>query len=278
MSRMRFAAPAFGPIPLAALRVVGASLFLVPLLLMRGQAGELRQHWRALLVVGLTNSTLPFLCFSYAALSITAGMSAIFNAATPLFGAVIAWWWLRDGLTRQRVAGLAIGFSGVLWMAWDQASFKPGGTGWAVLACLAATLCYGLAANHAKRFLGGVPPLASATGSQIGATVGLAVPTLMYWPEQIPGATAWLAIVALAVLCSAVAYILYFRLIAKAGPSKAVTVTFMIPLFAILYGTVFLGEALTGWMVVCGGVILVGIALATGLLRWGPPASPNRPN
>lgn len=223
---------------------------------------------------GLLSSAIPFALYSYAVMSISTGLSAILNATTPLFGALVAWLWLRDRPDHHRLLGLALGFAGVALLSWEKASFKAGGTGWAVLACLGATLCYGIAANHAKRFLAGVPPLANATGSQIGASVGLALPTLWFWPEHTPSLQAWLAIVALAVLCSALAYILYFRLIAHAGPAKAVTVTFMIPLFAVFYGSVFLGESVTGWMVVCGGVILLGIALATGLLK---PTMPRHP-
>jgi drug/metabolite transporter (DMT)-like permease len=265
---MRYAAPAFGPVPLAALRVIGASLILVPLLLVRGQAGELRKHWRPLLVVGLTNSTLPFMCFSYAALSITAGMSAIFNAATPLFGAVIAWVWLRDGLNAQRVAGLAIGFSGVLWMAWDQASFKPGGTGWAVVVCLAAPLLYGLSASYTKRFLTGVPSLAVAAGSLLAAALLLGVPAVVWWPTAAPSIADWGAAVFLALACTALAYVLFFRLIANVGPARTITVTFLIPAFAVLFGRVFLGEALTPRMIGGCAVILIGTGFATGLLRW----------
>ncbi len=111
---MRLGAGEFGPVALSAVRVAGAAAVLLPLLLWRGQWGELRRHWRAIFLVGLTNSALPFLLFSYAALSITAGLSSIFNAATPLFGAAIGWLWLRDRLTPPRVVGLAIGFAGVL--------------------------------------------------------------------------------------------------------------------------------------------------------------------
>lgn len=267
---MRFAAPAFGPVPLAALRVIGASLVLVPLLLMRGQVGELRQHWRALLVVGVTNSTLPFLCFSYAALSITAGMSAIFNAATPLFGAVIAWLWLRDGLTAQRVAGLAIGFSGVVWMAWDQASFKPGGTGWAVVVCLAAPLLYGLSANYTKRFLTGVPSLTVAAGSLLAGALLLGVPAVVCWPTVAPSAADWGAAVFLALACTALAYVLFFRLIANVGPARTITVTFLIPALALLFGWLFLGEPMTLQMISGCAVILIGTGFATGLLTLPP--------
>jgi len=187
---MRLGAAEFGPVALAAVRVAGATLCLLPLLALRGQIGTLRRHWKPIFTVGLINSAAPFLLYSYAALSISAGLSSIFNAATPLFGALIAWLWLRDRLTPTRIAGLAIGFAGVLWLAWDKASFKPGGSGWAVLACLGATLCYGLAASFTKKHLAGVAPLAVATGSQLGATLALALPALWWWPAATPSPTA----------------------------------------------------------------------------------------
>ena len=268
---MRMGAAEFGPVALAAVRVWGATLFLLPLLALRGQAGALRAHWRPIFVVGITNSALPFLFYSYAALSITAGLSSIFNAATPLFGALIAWAWLRDKLTPARMAGLAIGFLGVLWLAWDKASFKPGASsGWAVLACLAATLLYGFSGSFTKRFLTGVPPLAVATGSQLSSALLLAVPALVWWPAAMPSLTAWSAAALLAVGCTGIAYILFFRLIAHIGPANALSVTFLIPVFAVLWGWLFLHEGLTPQMLLGCAVILLGTSLTTGVLK--PPA------
>lgn len=266
---MRLGAHEFGPVALAAVRVGLASLLLVPLLASRGQLGQLRQHWRGLLLVGALNSAVPFALFSFAALSITAGLSSIVNATTPLWTAIVAWLWLRQGLTRWRVLGLVIGFAGVAFLAWDKASFKPGADHsgfWAIVACAAATLCYGLAANATKRYLAGVSPLAVATGSQLSAALMLALPAAALWPAVWPGGTAWLAALALAGLCTALAYILYFRLMSRVGPTNAVSVTFLIPLFAVLWGALFLGEAVTAQMVVGGGIVLVGIALALGLV------------
>lgn len=266
---MRLGAADFGPWATAGLRVALASLVLLPILWASGHMGALRERAGPILFVGLLNSGIPFALFAYAVLSITTGLASILNATVPLFGAVVAWLWLKEKPTGSRALGLVIGFVGVALLSWGKASFKPGGTGWAVVACLGATLCYGLAASFTKRYLMGVPPMATATGSQIGAALGLAIPTLWFWPDHTPGLNAWLGVVALAVLCTAVAYILYFRLIEKAGPSKALTVTFMIPLFALFYGAVFLGETITAWMVGCGLVILCGIALATGLVELG---------
>ena len=264
---MRMGAAEFGPVALAAVRVIGAALCLLPLLHWRGQIGVLRTHWRPIFVVGILNSALPFLCYSYAALSITAGLSSIFNAATPLFGAVIAWLWLRDRLTPSRILGLAIGFAGVLWLAWDKASFKPGGSGWAVVACLTATLLYGVSANYTKKRLAGVAPLAVATGSQLSAALVLTLPAVGWWPGTTPSSAAWFTAALLAVLCTAVAYVLYFRLIAHIGPANAIAVTFLIPVFAVLWGWLFLAEGLTPAMVFGCVAILLGTALATGLLK-----------
>ncbi len=264
---MRLGAAEFGPVALSAVRVAGAALVLLPLLRWRGQVGELRRHWRSIFVVGITNSALPFLCFSYAALSITAGLSSIFNASTPLFGAVLGWLWLKDRPSGPRIAGLAIGFAGVLGLAWEKASFKPGGSGWAIVACLAAALMYGLSANYTKRRLQGVAPLAVAAGSQLSAALVLALPALWWWPVVMPSAHAWAMVALLAVLCTGVAYLMYFRLIAHIGPANAITVTFLIPAFAVLWGWLFLAEPLTAAMAVGCAVILLGTALATGVLR-----------
>lgn len=264
---MRLGAHEFGAISLAALRVTGATLLLLPLLAARQGLHELRRDWRALLVVGLLNSALPFALYSYAALSITAGLSSILNATTPLWGALVAWVWLGQGLNTSRLLGLGLGFGGVVFLAWEQASFKPGGSGWAVLACLLATLCYGVAANFTKRHLSHCSPLTVATGTQFSASLLLAGPALWSWPAHSPSATAWAACAALALLCTGVAYILYFRLMQGIGPSNTIAVTFLIPGFAVLWGWLFLAEAFTGRMAAGCAIVLLGTALALGLIR-----------
>lgn len=270
---MRIAVVEFGAMPTAWLRTAIAAAFLLPLLWFNKLGPRLRQHWKKVFAVGVVNSGIPFALFSFALLSITTGLSAILNATVPMFGALVAWLWLKDKPTGSRVLGLAIGFAGVAMLAWDEASFKPQGSGiapaWAVLACLVATLCYGIAASAAKRHLAGMPPLVTATGSQLGAMLALALPAIWWWPARMPGARAWLALVAVGVLCTGLAYVLllYFRLIEQAGPARALAVTFVVPVFAVFYGVLFLGEAVTGWMLLCGAVIVCGTALSTGLLR-----------
>jgi drug/metabolite transporter (DMT)-like permease len=270
---MRLAVPAFGPVALAFVRVAGAALCLLPLLLLRGEGQALRQHWKPLIVLGLSNSALPFLCFGYALYTLPAGLAAIFNAATPLFTALIARAWLGDPLNRWRSLGLALGFAGVAGLALVK-SLNTGAldalqldrpTALAIAACLAGTLMYGLAGCYAKRHLSGVPSMVMAAGTQMAATVALALPAALTWPAAPPAARDWGAGAALAVLASALAYILYFRLIGRVGPTLASTVTFLVPVFAAAWGGLFLGEALTLPMLIGGGVILAGTALVLGL-------------
>jgi len=173
-------------------------------------------------------------------------------------------------MTALRVAGLAIGFAGVVWIGRDSADFRPGGSAWAIAACVLATMSYAFAPNLAKRRLGGVPPLAIAAGSQLAATALLAVPAALWWPTSAPPQHAWLAAVLLAVFATGFAYILYFRLIASAGPTNAVAVTYLIPLFAVLWGGIFLGERLTLSTIVGCAVIFLGTALTTGVLAARP--------
>jgi drug/metabolite transporter (DMT)-like permease len=268
---MRIGAGEFGAVPMAALRIAGGALLLLPLVAARGQGIALRRHWRAIAVVGLLNSALPYALFALAALAINAGLSSILNATAPLWGALVAWLWLADRLTPARTAGLAIGFAGVVWLAWDKASLLPGAHGvsaaTAIGACLLATLCYGLSANFTKRRLTGVPPLAVAAGCQLAATLVLALPALWLRPAAWPGAAAWWSMAALAFLCTGAALLMFFRLIERLGAARAITVTFLIPPFGVLWGALFLGEAITPSMLAGCAVILLGTALTTEVLK-----------
>lgn len=276
---MRLGAAEFGALPTAGLRVALAALFLLPLFLIKGVWADFRKRAQLILFVGLLNSGIPFALFSYAVLHIPTGLTSILNATVPLSGALVAWLWLKDRPGGSRMLGLAIGFAGVTLLVIGKSGFSATGvvsdgpvahTLIAMGACLLATLFYGIAASFTKRYLTGAHPLATATGSQIGAALGLAIPTVLLWPSQPVSASAWSAVAAVALLCTAIAYILFFHLIEKAGPSRALTVTFLVPVFALVYGAVFLGEIITPWMIGCGLVIVCGTALSTGLvrLRW----------
>jgi drug/metabolite transporter (DMT)-like permease len=273
---MRLGAAEFGALPTAGLRVALAALFLMPVFLLKGVWADFRQRARPILFVGLLNSGVPFALFAFAVMHISTGLSSILNATAPLTGALVAWVWLKDRPGGARMLGLLIGFVGVTLLVIGKSDFDASGLAGAVStantllamgACLLATLCYGLAASFTKRHLMGAHPLATATGSQIGAALGLALPTLLLWPDKAPSLGAWGALAAVALLCTAIAYILFFHIIERAGPSKALTVTFLVPVFALLYGVLFLGEHITPWMLVCGLIIVFGTALSTGLVR-----------
>lgn len=266
---MRIGATEFGALPTAFVRSALATLCLLPWLAARGRLPLLRAHAAPLLCAGLLNAGLPFALYAHALLSINTGLSAILNATTPLFGALVAWAWLNERLDRWRAAGLVLGFVGVALLAADEAGVRPGASSaaaaLAIAACLGATLCYGLAASFSRKHLGGVDALATACGSLLGATLVLALPAALTWPAQTPSLRAWAAMAALALLCTGLAYVLFFRLIESAGAARALTVTYLIPVFALGYGAALLDETLTPWMLACAALILLGTALASGL-------------
>ena len=263
---MRVAVPEFGPFAMAETRVAVAAVLLFAITLRQGGTRELRANWRGVSVVGLANSAIPFTLFGYAMLAVTAGFGAILNATAPLFGAVIAYVWLREKMPWLRIAGLLIGFGGVALLVWGKPSFSLSGDGWAIAAALGAALSYGIAPNYTKRNLGKVSPLIIATGSQIAAAVILLPITIAMWPAQNPSGGAWLAAIVLGIASTGLAYILYFRLIRNVGPTRAIAVTFLVPVFGMLWGALVLAERVTGGMLVGCAEILLGTAVATGLV------------
>ncbi len=276
----RVAVPAFGPVALVELRVLIAALFLLMLVAWRGELAALRANLGRATLLGLINSALPFFLYNYATLTITAGLASILNATVPMWAAVIGVLWLRERIRISQWFGLALGLIGVAVLVWGKVDLRPGSTQWSVTlavgAALAATLAYGAAVHLARRLQAGVAPLVTAAGTQIGAAVVMAVPALWLWPAQTPGAPLWLAVVALGIGCTGVAYVLYFRLIARTGPLRAASVTFLIPVFGTLWGALFLGEPVTAQTVFGGAVVLAGTMLALGLLRGGKLAASPR--
>ncbi|WP_186123622.1 DMT family transporter [Burkholderia gladioli] len=272
----------FGVAPLMVLRVGFGALFLLVLALARngaaGLARTLRRHAWPLLVCGLLNSAAPFCLFAFAELTLQAGITSVINATAPLWAAVVAYLWLGERLSMPRVFGLVVGFAGVLLLVGNQVLAPEGSTGGAsagatalaAAAALGATLLYGIAANYTKRKLSGVDPLINATGTMTGATLLLLPFALATWPAAPASAQAWGAVIALGILCTGVAYLIFFYLIAHVGPSRTITVTFVIPIFGILWGALFLGETVAPIMLAGCAVVLLGTALATGAIRRIP--------
>ena len=265
---MRIAVPEFGAVPLIAVRVGIAALFLIAVIVIRGQLSELKGKAVPFTVLGLLNSAVPFSLFAYSTLFITAGFAAVLNSTAPLFGALIAFIWFRERLPWLRVLGLFIGFTGVLVLLSGKVSFQPGSGGFAALGALFAAFLYGIAVNYTKHTMTGVRPLVTATGSQITATLMMLPFAIYLWPDNSISVKAWLSVIALGVFCTAIAYLLFFRLLGQIGPTKTIAVTYLIPLFGITWGALFLSEGITLPMIIGGSIILVGVSLATGVISF----------
>jgi drug/metabolite transporter (DMT)-like permease len=272
---MRVGSPEFGPIFFATLRTGIAAIFLIICLVLFKETNALKGRWRDIFVVGALNTAIPFTLFSFATLTLTAGTASVLNATAPMFSAIVAYIWLKDKLSLSAMFGLVIGFFGVYLLVSDNLHFDIGFTDKSVennallptLAAMLAALCYGISANYTKKNLSTIKPLALAAGSQIAATAMLLPLSLFFIPETLPSANAIWSVLLIGVVCTGVAYILFFRLIAQLGPAKAISVTYLIPAFGILWGALFLGETISLMMLLGGGIILLGVALTTGVLR-----------
>lgn len=262
---MRIAAPEFGPFALNELRVAIAALFLLTIFLRRGEVRELKLNWRKLAMVGTLNSAVPFCLLSFATLYLTGGFAAILNATSPLWAALIAWVWLSALLNMSRVAGLIIGFAGVIVLVWNRVSLDVDDVSLGIVAAIVASFFYGIGANYIKKKTGDISSLALATGSQMAAAIILLPGAVLFWPSEPIPTQAWISVIVMGIASTGYAYILYFRLIANVGPEKAITVTYLVPAFAMLWGAIFIGEKLTATMVIGCAIILIGTALATGL-------------
>jgi len=260
---MRIAAPVLGAAVLIEYRVLFAALFLAVIGFFLKKKLHLRTHWKHYLILGLFNAALPFLMFGFAARTLSASLLSVLNATTPLWGTLIAAIWSRQMVSGKVILGLALGTCGVaLLVGFDHVSSKPG-AGLAIAAVLFASFNYGIASNYAKQAKT-VEPFANAHGSMWAAAL-LVLPVVPVFPAPAePTIGIMGAVIALGVLCSGVAFLIYFRLVQDVGPSSALTVTFLSPLFGILWGMLFLGETV-GWYTFVGAVVvIVGTALVTG--------------
>jgi drug/metabolite transporter (DMT)-like permease len=265
---MRSATPEFGAISLVVLRTGIAALCLLPLLLMSKKVKVVKKHWKAIFFVGMTNTAIPFCLFAYSTVLLGAGLASILNATAPMFGAIVAYLWLKQNLSTTAVVGLVVGFFGVVVISAVRTGVELSLAMLPIFAALAATCLYGIAACFTKQYLSGVSTMAIATGSQVFATIALVPLAVISWPETNPSNDAWLQVITLGVLCTGLAYILYFRLIENLGAAKAISVAYLIPVFGVCWGVVFLDEIVTPLMIVGAVLILLGVSLTTGVIKW----------
>ena len=267
---MRVAVDGFSPLALIEVRVTIGAIFLTFILAMRGELRELMGRSKQFLILGAINSAIPFSLFAFAAKLQTAGLSSVLNSTAPLFGALVAYLWLSERLRVLQMVGLVIGFCGVVILATSKSTLD--GHLIAIAAGLMAALLYGIAAHYSKRSLKGCPPLAVASGSLIWASLIL-VPT-MPWAlrEQWPSLREWVCAVTLGIMCTGIAYMLYFRMIENYGAARSMAVGYLIPIFGVIWGTVFLSEPLTLRMLCGGAVVLAGTILVTRTVTSVKPA------
>jgi drug/metabolite transporter (DMT)-like permease len=270
---MRIGAPVLGPAVLIEYRVLFAALFLFVVGLVLRKRLDLKTHWKHYLILGFFNSALPFVLFAFAARTLSASVLSVLNATAPMWGALLGAAWSRQRIGARTALGLVCGTAGVaLLVGFDSVSTRPG-AGVAVTAALLAALSYSIASLYAKSAKS-VEPFANAHGSMWAAAL-FVIPVLPFFPQPgEPSLGVMGAVLALGVLCSGIAYLLYFRLIAEVGTTSALTVTFLNPVFGILWGALFLGEVV-GWYTVAGSaIVLVGTALVTGFVPRFKRAAP----
>jgi drug/metabolite transporter (DMT)-like permease len=258
---IRIGVPDFGPVALVGVRLAIASAIVLGYSRATSQSLPRVQDWRRWLVVGAINTALPFVLFSVAELRVTASLGSILNATTPFFAAVLGAVWLGQRLARGRVAGLAIGLIGVvLVVGWDTGLSSPADY-LAALAGLGGGASYAVGTLLVRRLFPHAGSTTLAAGQQTAAACLMIPLGVAAWPAEMPGMAAWLAVVGLGVATTAIAYLIFFWLLAKSGALAALSVTFIIPIFGVAWGAVFLGEAFGPTQVVGLLTILFGVAL-----------------
>ncbi|MEO1834591.1 MAG: DMT family transporter [Akkermansiaceae bacterium] len=263
---MRIAVPEFGPFAMIFGRIGGGALVLLPVLLRPENRRLVLQNKASLFFLGFVNAALPFCFFGFAATSLAAGFTSLLNASTPIFTAIVGFLWLRLPLLRSQILGLLIGFLGIAILTGDQLNFEKGGTGWPIVAVLMATCSYGVSSHYAKTRFANFTPLLVSAGSLFCAALILLPLALLFPPPAMPSAGAIAATLTLAFLCTAFAFVLFFDLLNRTGATAAATVTFVIPVFGVLWGALFLHETVSVRMIIGMAVALLGTAFVTKLL------------
>jgi len=256
---MRVAAADFGPVPLVEVRLALGALVLLPFL-WRARALFPARAWPKLALIGAINSAIPFVLFAWAAQRAPAGIGAIANAMTVLFTALVGMLFFVERLERRQSVALIAGFAGVVVLASGKVAGMPVGA--AVTAGATASLFYGFGINLVRRHLSGLPAAAVAAATLGCAALLMAPLALLQWPTNPIPAASWASAAMLGVLCTGVAFVLYYRLIARIGASRASTVTYLVPLFGVGWAWLLLDEPVTVTMLLASALILGSVALS----------------
>jgi drug/metabolite transporter (DMT)-like permease len=262
---IRVAVPALGPFLLVELRVSLAAAALLLYALAAGRGPKIRRRWRSFLILGFLNAAVPFSLISAAEIHLTASLAAILNSSTVMFTAMVAAIWMGDVLTARKLVGIVLGIVGVtVFVGWDPIPLN-GVVLLSVAAMLVASLSYALGATYVKSSFSGIPPLGMAIG-QLGAATALLLPSsVVSFPGEVPSSAVTFSMLGLALLSTAAAYLIYFRLIENVGPTSTVTVTLLVPVFGLVFGVLLLDEPFGPGTLAGLGIILSSVVLITGV-------------
>jgi drug/metabolite transporter (DMT)-like permease len=264
---MRVAAADFGAFALVEVRLALGALILVPFL-WRARARFTPAVWLRVVGIATINSVLPFVLFAWGAERAPAGIGAITNAMTVMFAALVAFLFYGEQIGPRRWIGLVAGFVGVAILA--SGRIAGANVGAAALAGTAAALCYGLGINFVRHYLSGLPAAATAAAN-LGTGALLLSPFAIYsWPHHPIPIASWVSAVLLGVLCTGIAFVFYYRLIGRIGAPRTATVTYLIPLFGVIWAWLLLGEGVTLSMVLAGALILAGVGLSQQQTKRAP--------
>ena len=259
---MRIASPEFGPISLISLRLFISAIALFPFLLFRKETAIVLANWPKFLWAGLNTTAIPFTLFSYVTLSLTAGNTSLLNGTVPMFSAIIAWFWLKEKLSVVGIIGLVMGFLGVFILASPEGGDSK--VLWfPVLAALVASASYGYGSCFSRLHMQGFSSITIASGTQFFAAIFMLPFGLFFWPETSPSMLSWLSVLSLGMVSTAFSLIFFFRLLQQIGVANTVSVAYLIPVFGILWGYLFLDEVVTPGVLIGGVGIFIGIALTT---------------
>lgn len=259
---MRVSAKDFGAVAQVELRLALGSMVLLPLY-WRSRAQFPLKLWPKLALIGMINSALPFMLFTWAAQRAPAGVGAITSGMTAVFTALVGYLFFGELIGRQRVMALFVGFAGVVVLASGKAAGASVGA--SVAAGVLASFLYGIGINLARRHFAGLPPAAVACAA-LGSSALLVLPgAFAYWPQSEIPVKSWVATAMLGVLCTGLAYVLYYRLVARIGANRTSTVTYLIPLFGVAWAWLLIDEPITVAMGVAGMLILGSVAFS----QWG---------
>ena len=263
---IRVAVEPFGPVFFMFARVALTALILVGYARLRAIDLKIRAYWRQFLILGFLGSALPFTLIGWAELTVSGSMAAILTSATPLFAALVAVPGLGERLTAYKLVGAIMGIVGVTIVVGGSSMTLDLQFLLATLALLGAALSYALGGVYAKRSFHGLDNMSMSSGQLIGATVILAPVSLFDIPKELPPIGAILALLTLVVVCTALAYQLYYYLIISAGPIQALTVTLLVPIFGVFWGALWLQESISPGMILGLLIVLFSVGLVTGMV------------